>query len=71
MLRASLVHGIVSSHGGRIEVNSRDGKGTTLEINLPLSPQAAQRSIEDARPAKYRSIPAAACDESRREEGSR
>src|SRR6185312_1664532 len=60
-LGLSLVHGIVSSHGGRIKMTSRVGEGTIFEICLPLSPSAAQthKSIEEARAAKYRSIPAA------------
>jgi two-component system, NtrC family, sensor kinase len=35
-LGLSVVHGIVSSHGGTIDVKSLDGKGTRFEINLPL-----------------------------------
>jgi PAS domain S-box-containing protein len=60
-LGLSLVHGIVSSHGGRIKVTSRVGEGTSFEIYLPLALQAVHthKSIEEARAAKYRSIPAA------------
>jgi CheY-like chemotaxis protein len=36
-LGLSVVHGIVLSHGGRIEVASRKGEGTTIEIFLPLA----------------------------------
>lgn len=35
-LGLSVVHGIVTSHGGSIKVDSRVGLGTTFEIQLPL-----------------------------------
>ncbi len=34
-LGLSVVHGIVASHGGAVEVESSPGKGTTLEVRLP------------------------------------
>jgi len=34
-LGLSIVHGIVDRHGGRIEVQSRVGEGTTFRIVLP------------------------------------
>jgi signal transduction histidine kinase len=35
-LGLSIVHGIVDRHGGRIEVQSRIGEGTTFRITLPV-----------------------------------
>jgi signal transduction histidine kinase len=36
-LGLSVVHGIVEAHGGRIEVRSQVGEGTTVTVRLPLS----------------------------------
>jgi PAS domain S-box-containing protein len=33
----SVVHGIVRRHGGRIDIDSRPGEGTTVRVYLPLS----------------------------------
>jgi PAS domain S-box-containing protein len=35
-LGLSMVHGIVSRHGGRLELHSAPGQGTTVTIRLPL-----------------------------------
>jgi two-component system NtrC family sensor kinase len=39
-LGLSVCYGIVSEHGGRIEVDSAEGKGSTFRILLPVQPDA-------------------------------
>ena len=34
-LGLSVVHGIVQEHGGRVTIESRPGRGTTVRIQLP------------------------------------
>lgn len=43
-LGLSISYGIVQKHGGRIEVESEEGKGTTFRVLLPIEPP------EDSRP---------------------
>jgi len=44
-LGLSISHGIVTDHGGRIEVASTPGKGSTFRICLPLAPSDAELLI--------------------------
>jgi two-component system NtrC family sensor kinase len=39
-LGLAVVYGIVESHGGRIEVQTAPGRGTTFQVTLPLVPEA-------------------------------
>jgi two-component system, NtrC family, sensor kinase len=47
-LGLSLSYGIVQKHGGRIEVNSRVGQGTTFRVWLPVSRAAVAEMPEAA-----------------------
>ncbi len=57
-LGLAVVHGIVSASGGRIEVQSRLGEGTRVDILLPLVPAGAATAAVAARAA---AMPATAC----------
>ncbi len=41
-LGLAISHGIITGHGGRIEVESREGEGTCFRILLPRHPQPSQ-----------------------------
>ena len=42
-LGLSIVHNVVEQHGGRIDVRSRQGRGSTFVIALPLAgPEEAE-----------------------------
>ncbi len=47
-LGLSLVYGIIRSHGGYIEVNSKFGKGTTFAIFLPVAENTDQDKKDEA-----------------------
>ena len=46
-LGLSMVHGIVSKHGGVIDISSTPGKGTTVEVYLPLVEGGADHESRD------------------------
>jgi signal transduction histidine kinase len=43
-LGLSICHGIIEQHGGRIEVESRPGEGTTFTVYLPLGMENGEAS---------------------------
>jgi PAS domain S-box-containing protein len=43
-LGLSVVHGIIKTHGGRIEVKSTPGQGTRFDIFLPVTPAGADQA---------------------------
>jgi two-component system NtrC family sensor kinase len=52
-LGLAVVYGIVESHGGRIEIRTEAGRGTTFEVTLPLvsegAPEGAGEPVDAAR----------------------
>jgi two-component system, NtrC family, sensor kinase len=46
----SISYGIVKKHGGRIEVRSRPGNGTTFRISLPINGPQAGAMAQDGAP---------------------
>jgi signal transduction histidine kinase len=49
-LGLSISHGIISDHGGRLELESEVGVGTTFTVTLPLCPPSV--AAENARPRR-------------------
>lgn len=45
-LGLAVVYGIVESHGGKIEVRTREGQGTTFEVTLPFEAETRPAAAE-------------------------
>ncbi|HZU77064.1 MAG TPA: ATP-binding protein, partial [Dehalococcoidia bacterium] len=59
-LGLTISYGIIEEHGGRIDVDSQLGRGTTVKIDLPAAPDAPETAVSVnggvVRPAPKRSI---------------
>ncbi|MBT7593239.1 MAG: PAS domain S-box protein [Candidatus Scalindua sp.] len=44
-LGMSVTYGIMKRHGGKIEVESKEGKGTTFTLHIPIRKEALQRVV--------------------------
>jgi two-component system NtrC family sensor kinase len=53
-LGLSVVYGIVQRHGGRIDLSSEVGRGTTFQVWLPRKPVRAERATPEAATAAAR-----------------
>ncbi|PLS77858.1 MAG: histidine kinase, partial [Chloroflexi bacterium] len=51
-LGLAISYGIIAEHGGTIDVDSEEGRGTTMTIRLPLAGQAGQTSAHSAQSAQ-------------------
>jgi two-component system NtrC family sensor kinase len=47
-LGLAVVYGIVESHGGRIELRTREGRGTAFEVTLPLVSEGSPATAGDS-----------------------
>jgi PAS domain S-box-containing protein len=53
-LGLATVYGIITRNGGRVEIHSKQGLGTTFEILLPVSEEDASVKEEETGPAMHR-----------------
>jgi CheY-like chemotaxis protein len=58
-LGASIIYGIVTRHGGRIGVESEEGKGTTFTVSFPLAESAGFEPVPSEAPRAEAAIPPA------------
>ena len=51
-LGLSQVYGFAAQSGGYVTIDSQPGKGTTVEMYLPVSGESAQTTLDESRPLK-------------------
>jgi signal transduction histidine kinase len=46
-LGLAVCYGIITAHGGQIEINSHNGRGTSVRVMLPVAPAAHAKSEDE------------------------
>ncbi len=53
-LGMSIAYGVIAGHGGKIEVESEEGKGTTVTMSIPIARETPQQAVSPEPPQKIK-----------------
>jgi PAS domain S-box-containing protein len=53
-LGMSVAYGVITGHGGKIEVESEVGKGTTFTMSIPITRETSQQTVSPEPPRKIK-----------------